>query len=200
MTLDEGLTGYVLASLALTGSPGPANFGMAAAGAAFGFGRSLRLAAGILIGVLAVMLLAASGLTGLILAQPMLGPAVKVLAALYMLWLAYQIATSPPLAQGGAAGKPPSFGAGLFLAFGNPKAYAAMSALATGFTLAVGQPGVDLTLKLAVLFVILCLVDAVWLLLGTAMTRFIRSPAAGRAVNIAFAVLLVASAALAFLH
>jgi threonine/homoserine/homoserine lactone efflux protein len=200
MMLDEGLTGYALASLALTGSPGPANFGMAAAGAAFGFGRSLRLAAGIMIGVLAVMLLAASGLTGLILAQPMLGPAVKVLAALYMLWLAFQIATSPPLAQGGPAGRAPSFGAGLFLAFGNPKAYAAMSALATGFTLAAGQPGVDLALKLAVLFVILCAVDAAWLLLGTAMTRFIRSPAAGRAVNIAFAVLLVASVALAFLH
>src|SRR5262249_37978363 len=113
---------------------------------------------------------------------------------------AYRIATAPPLAQAGGAGKPPSFGAGLFLAFGNPKAYAAMSALATGFTLAVGQPGLGLALQLAVLFVILWLVDAGLLLLGTAMTRFIRSPAAGRAVNIAFAVLLVASAALAFLH
>lgn len=200
MTLEEGLTGYVLASLALTGSPGPANFGMAAAGAAFGFGRSLRLVAGIVIGVLAVMLLAASGLTGLILAQPMLGPAVKVLAAMYMLWLAFQIATSPPLVQGGPAGRAPSFGAGLFLAFGNPKAYAAMSALATGFTLATGQPTVDLTLKLAVLFVILCLVALAWLLLGAAMTRFVRRPAAGRAVNVTFAVLLIASAALAFLN
>jgi threonine/homoserine/homoserine lactone efflux protein len=200
MTVDEGLTGYVLASLALTGSPGPANFGMAAAGAAFGFGRSLRLAAGIMIGVLAVMLFAASGLTGLILAQPMLGPAVKILAAIYMLWLAYQIATAPPLVQGGPAGRPPSFGAGLFLAFGNPKAYAAMSALATGFTLAAGQPAIDLTLKLAVLFVVLCVVGAAWLLLGTAITRFIRSPAAGRTINVIFAVLLIASAALAFLH
>jgi threonine/homoserine/homoserine lactone efflux protein len=197
--LNEGLAGYVLAALALSGSPGPANLALAAACAAFGFGRSLRLSAGIVVGVLAVMLLSASGLVGLILAQPALGPAVKIAAAAYMLWLAFVIAAAPPLGLGGPAGRPPSFGAGLFLAFGNPKAYAAMSALSTGFTLAAGRPALDLTLKLLVLFAVLCVVGVSWLLLGAAMTRYIRRPWAGRAVNIAFAILLVASVAFAFL-
>ena len=179
--MNEGLAGYVLAALALTGSPGPANLALAAAGAAFGFGRSLRLSAGIVVGVLAVMLLSASGLVGLILAQPALGPAVKIAAAAYMLWLAFVIATSPPLGLGGPAGRPPSFGAGLFLAFGNPKAYAAMSALSTGFTLAAGRPALDLALKLLVLFVILCVVGSV-LAAARRGDDALHPPAAERAV------------------
>jgi threonine/homoserine/homoserine lactone efflux protein len=39
MLLTDELLGFVLAGLALTGSPGPANLGLAAAGAAFGVRR-----------------------------------------------------------------------------------------------------------------------------------------------------------------
>ena len=199
MALSEGLPGFVLAGLALTGSPGPANFGLAAAGAAFGLRRSVVLSAGIIIGVLAVMLLTATGVTGVVLAQPALGPAIRILAVAYMLWLAWAIATAPPLAAGKPAGRPPSFGAGLFLGIGNPKSYAAMSALYSGFVLAA-QPGLDIALKLSVLLVMLCGVAVAWLLLGAVLTRWFRDPATSRKVNIAFAVLLVASVAFAFLH
>ncbi|HEX2112955.1 MAG TPA: LysE family transporter [Alphaproteobacteria bacterium] len=193
------LPGFVLAGLALTGSPGPANFGLAAAGAAFGLRRGLGLAAGIIVGVQAVMLLTASGLTGLILAQPALGPAVQILAAAYMAYLAWKIATAPPLAKNQAA-RPPSFGAGLFLGIGNPKSYAAMSALYSGFTLAVDRPLLDVGLKMLVLFAMVLAVAVAWLLLGSALTRWFRDPATNRAINIAMALLLVASVAFAFLR
>jgi threonine/homoserine/homoserine lactone efflux protein len=199
MALSEGLPGFILAGLALTGSPGPANFGLAASGAAFGLRRSAVLSAGIIIGVLAVMLMTATGVTGLILAQPALGPAVQILAIAYMLWLAWKIATAPPLTSGGGDGRPPSFGAGLFLGVGNPKSYAAMSALYSGFMLAA-RPELDIALKLLVLLVMLCGVAVAWLLLGAALTRWFRDPAMSRRINIAFAVLLVASVAFAFLH
>lgn len=199
MLLSDGLSGFVLAGLALTGSPGPANFGMAAAGAAFGWRRGLRLAAGIMVGVVAVMLLTASGITGLILAQPALGPAVQVLAAAYMAYLAWRIATAPPLTGGAEEGRPPSFAAGLFLGVGNPKSYAAMSALYSGFVLAQ-PPALDIALKLVVLLLMLCVVAATWLSLGAALTRWFRDPAASRRINIAFAVLLVASVVFAFLR
>lgn len=199
MGLSEGLPGFVLAGLALTGSPGPANFGLAAAGAAFGLRRSMVLSAGIIIGVLAVMLMTATGVTGVILAQPALGPAVQIAAVAYMLWLAWKIATAPPLAGDKPPGRPPSFGAGLFLGIGNPKSYAAMSALSSGFVLA-SQPQLDIALKLVVLLAMLIVVAVAWLLLGAALTRWFRDPATSRAINIAFAILLVASVAFAFLH
>jgi threonine/homoserine/homoserine lactone efflux protein len=157
------------------------------------------LSAGIIVGVLAVMLLTATGVTGVVLAQPALGPAIRILAVGYMLWLAWMIATAPPLTAGKEAGRPPSFGAGLFLGVGNPKSYAAMSALYSGFVLAA-EPGLDIALKLLVLLIMMCGVGVAWLLLGAALTRRFRDPATSRKMNIAFAVLLVASVAFAFLH
>lgn len=197
--MTNELTGFVLAGLALTGSPGPANFGLAAAGAAFGLRGGARLSAGIIIGVEAVMLLTATGLTGLILAQPALGPAVQLAAAAYIAYLAWKIATAPPLQQAQSA-KPPSFAAGLFLGVGNPKSYAAMSALYSGFMLAPDRPPLDVALKMLVLFAMVVPVNITWLFLGSVLTRWFRDPATSRAINIAFAVLLVASVAFAFLH
>jgi threonine/homoserine/homoserine lactone efflux protein len=46
----------------------------------------------------------------------------------------------------------------------------------------------------------MCGVGVAWLLLGAALTRRFRDPATSRKMNIAFAVLLVASVAFAFLH
>lgn len=194
----ENAPSFVLAGIALTGSPGPATLGLAAAGAAFGFRRSLPLFAGILVGVLVVMLATAAGLTGLVLAQPGLGPAVTILAVGYMLYLAYRIATAPLPAQSSGTDRPPGFVAGLFLGFGNPKAYAAMAALYSGFVLVPGRPVADAAAKTVVLVAIMLVVDWLWLLLGSALTSIFCQPVAGRAINVLFAVLLVASVALAF--
>ena len=192
----ENLPSFVLAGVALTGSPGPATLGLAAAGAAFGFRRSLALLIGILIGVLVVMMVTATGLTGLILAQPGLGPAIGVLAAGYMLYLAYRIGTAPPPAES-ASERPPCLVPGLFLGFGNPKAYAAMAALFSGFVLVRDHPVADVAAKTVILVAIMTVVDAIWLLVGAALTRAFRRPALSRAINIAFAMLLLASVGLA---
>jgi threonine/homoserine/homoserine lactone efflux protein len=194
----EDLPSFVLAGIALTGSPGPATLGLAAAGAAFGVRRSLGLLTGILVGVLIVMMVTATGLTGLILAQPGLGPIVSALAAGYMLYLAYRIGVAPLPSESSGSGRPPGFVPGLFLGFGNPKAYAAMAALFSGFVLVRDRPVADVAAKTAILVAIMVVVDWVWLLVGSALTRSFRRPALGRAINIAFAVLLVASVGLAF--
>jgi threonine/homoserine/homoserine lactone efflux protein len=196
--MTEDLPGFVIAGFALTGSPGPAVLSLAAAGAAFGIRRSLPLVAGIISGVLAVLLVTATGLTGLVLAQPTLGPAVRLLAVGYMVYLAWAIATAPPLADDAKSGRRPSFFAGIFLGVGNPKAYAAMAALFSGFVLAADRPQLDVALKALVLTAIMATVNLAWLLLGSALTRFFREPRMNRAINILFAVLLLASVAVAF--
>lgn len=193
----ENVPSFVLAALALTGSPGPATLGLAAAGAAFGIRRSFALFAGILVGVLVVMMVTATGLTGLVLAQPGLGPVVSILAAGYMLYLAYRIATAPLPGESIDPGRAPGFVPGLFLGFGNPKAYAAMAALYSGFILIRDRPLADVAAKTVILVAVMILVDWVWLLVGSALTRAFRNPALGRAINIAFAVLLIASVGLA---
>ena len=198
MSDGSDLPGFVLAGFALTGSPGPATLGLAAAGAAFGLRPSLVLVAGIIAGVVAVMLVTAAGLTGLVLAHPAIGPAVKLLAAAYIAWLAWAIASAPPAGAAMQGGRRPSLWSGLFLGLGNPKAYAAMAALFSGFVLDE-RANVDVVLKIAVLVGIMLVVNIAWLLLGTALTRAFRDPRLSRALNIGFAVLLLVSVAIAFL-
>ena len=194
----EGLTGFILAALALCGSPGPATVSLAATGAAFGPRRSLAYMAGIDAGMVVVMSVTAAGVTGLVLAIPGATPVVAVLAALYFVHLAWRIATAPPLGDT-APGSEPSFAAGVLLSLVNPKGYAAMAALFSGFVLIRGRPELDAALKLGVLVVIVVSVNAAWLIAGAALTRFFREPRTSRIINVAFAILLVASVGAAVL-
>ncbi len=144
-----------------------------------------------------VMAITASGLVGLLLAVPGATPVVTVVAAAYFVWLAWRIATAPPLAAEDDERKAPSFVGGFGLSLVNPKGYAAMAALFSGFVLLREQLALDAALKIALLTVVIVAVNVLWLLAGAMMTRFFRDPRTNRIVNVAFAVLLLASVALA---
>lgn len=193
----DGLPAFILAALALCGSPGPATVSLAATGAAFGARGGLAYMAGIDAGMVAVMTVTAAGITGLVLAIPGATPVVAVLAALYFLHLAWRIASAPPLTEA-AQDREPSFAAGILLSLINPKGYAAMAALFSGFALMRGRPGLDAALKLGVLTAIVVAVNIAWLFAGAVLTRFFREPRTSRAINVTFAILLVASVAATF--
>jgi len=193
----EGLTGFLLASIALAGSPGPATLSLAAAGAAFGARRGAGYFIGIVVGMVAVMAITASGLVGLLLAVPGMTPVVTAAAALYFIWLAWRIATAPPLTQEAGQRQPPSLAGGFALSLINPKGYAAMAALFSGFVLLRDRLSVDIVLKIALLTVLITAVNMIWLLSGAMLTRFFREPRSNRIINVIFAVLLLASLPLA---
>jgi threonine/homoserine/homoserine lactone efflux protein len=195
----DALFGFIVAGFALAGSPGPNTLSLAAAGAAFGPGRSLKYMIGLNLGMVVVMGVTASGVTGLVLAVPGAAPVLVALAAAYMVYLAYRIATAPPLAENAGDARQPSLAGGVFLSLVNPKAYAAMAALFSGFVLVAERPELDAAFKTLVLVVIIALVNVTWLFVGSALTRAFRQPRVNRAINVAFAVLLVASVAFALL-
>lgn len=195
----DALPGFLIAAIALAGSPGPATLSLAAAGAAFGARRGIGYLVGIVVGMVAVMAIVASGMVGLLLAVPGVAPVVAALAALYFLWLAWRIATAPPLAEEGARGEPPTVAAGLLLSLVNPKGYVAMAALYSGFILLPDRLGADVALKLVVLTLVIAAVNVAWLFAGAALTRFFRDPRSNRLINRVFAGALVVSVALAFL-
>ena len=195
----EELPGFILAGFALAGSPGPATLSIAATGAAFGARRGIGYIAGIGLGLIAVMGVTASGVVGLLLALPGAAIAVTVLAAAYFGYLAYRIATAPPLSDESAARRQPTVWAGIALSLVNPKGYAAMAALFSGFVLVEGRIGLDVATKMGVLAVIIVCVNIAWLLAGAALTRLFRDPKTNRAINVAFAVLLVLSVGVALI-
>jgi len=122
---------------------------------------------------------------------------VTVAAALYFVWLAWRIATAPPLSADGDKRQSPSFLGGFGLSLVNPKGYAAMAALFSGFVLLRGQLALDAGVKIAILTAVIVFVNVLWLLSGALLTRFFRDPRSNRIINIVFAVLLLASVAIA---
>jgi threonine/homoserine/homoserine lactone efflux protein len=193
----EGLLAFILAALALAGSPGPGTLSLAATGAAFGARRGLAYMTGINFGMAGVMAITASGVVGILLALPGATPVVTVLAGAYFLYLAFRIATAPPLSEHDEARKPPSFAAGVFLSFVNPKGYAAMAALFSGFVLLRDRLVLDAVVKIAVVAIIITSVNLAWLFAGAALTRRFREPGPNRIINVTFAILLIASVAVA---
>src|SRR5262245_34344207 len=98
----------LLSSLAVMGSPGPATISLTAAGSAYGLRRSARYLVGVTAGTTIVLLAVASGVTVTLLAVPGLRAVLIVASAAYILWLAYRIATAPPLPAQQAAAQAPS--------------------------------------------------------------------------------------------
>lgn len=195
----DGLLGFILAGFALAGSPGPATLSLAAAGAAFGARRSLGYMVGQIIGLIAVMGVTASGMVALLFAVPGATPIVLALSAGYFAYLAFRIAAAPPLSEDQAQHSQPTFLAGLVLSLLNPKGYAAMAAMFSGFVLIRERVALDIAIKIGVLVAIVVAVDVAWLLAGAALTSFFRDPRANRIINVGFAVLLIASVAAALL-
>lgn len=193
----DGVLGFVLAGFALAGSPGPATLSLAATGAAFGARRGLGYMTGIIVGMVVVMGIVATGVAGVLLALPGAAPVVAAMAAAYFVYLAFRIATAPPLSERTGRHRRPSFAGGIFLSLVNPKGYAAMAALFSGFVLVREHLGLDAAVKVIVLVTIITAVNTAWLFAGAALTRFFRDPRTNRAINVTFAVLLVASVAFA---
>jgi hypothetical protein len=89
----------VLISLAIMGSPGPATISLVATGSVRGLRRSVPYLLGIIVATTLVLLAVATGITGVLLALPAIGSVLIWISAAYILWLAYHIATAPPLSK-----------------------------------------------------------------------------------------------------
>ena len=75
-------------------TPGPNNILLAASGVNFGFTRTIPHMAGVAFGFFILLAACAAGLGLVFAAVPALHIALKVVGAVYMLWLAYKVATA----------------------------------------------------------------------------------------------------------
>ena len=192
--LWSSLLALLLSALAVMGTPGPSTLSVTAVGAAFGLRRSLPYVLGINLGTISVLLAVAAGIVTLLMSMPRLAPFLLAASLAYILYLAYRIATAPPLArpvEGEATGSAPSFLGGYLLGIANPKAYLAISAVFAGSSLPFGDPLLEALAKLAVLSFLIVVIHTVWLLAGVSLSRVLRDPLASRLLNIAFALILL---------
>jgi threonine/homoserine/homoserine lactone efflux protein len=175
-----------------TGTPGPNNMLIMASGATFGFRRSLPGIAGINVGFPLMVVAVGLALAGPLREQPVILEVLRPLAVIYLLWLAWSVATSPPPSRAQAKSPP-----GFWRLFGfqpvNPKSWV----MVLGALLAYVRPGADVSdvWLIAVLFLVggtPC--TALWCLLGTGAGRILRTDRSVRAFNVTMGLLLAASA------
>jgi threonine/homoserine/homoserine lactone efflux protein len=178
----------VVASLAVMGSPGPATISLVAAGSAYGVRRSLAYLAGIVVGTTVVLLAVATGTTVALLAVPALRVALVAVSVAYILWLAWHVATAPPLSQ--HAAPVPSAAGGALLGVANPKAWIAIAAV-------FGSVRVAAAPKTAILIAMIVLINVTWLVAGASLAPLLRDPRRARVVNATLAAALVAATAVA---
>lgn len=194
----ETLPAFLAAALALMGSPGPVTLASAAAGAAWP-GRATAFVLTMSAGTITIILMVATGITGLLASVPGAAPVLAGLGGLYILYLAWKIAMAPPIGTVRTDRAPPPLIGAFAMAIANPKAWAAFAALFSGFPLIPDDQVAGGVLKAGILCCLPPLINLTWMVAGTGLARLIRDPATGRAVNLCFAASLVVAVALAFL-
>jgi threonine/homoserine/homoserine lactone efflux protein len=185
-TLILPLLGFAVAS---TITPGPNNMMLLASGANFGLRRTVPHMIGITGGLTFMALVLGLGLAGVFRAYPTLETALEIASVLYLLWLAWKIATATPK-EGTGGGKPLTVLQAAAFQWVNPKAWAmALGAM----TLYAGDSAWGVLAVALTFFAVGLPCNSLWAALGQEMRRVLTSPARLRAFNWTMAGLLVLS-------
>ncbi len=177
-------------------TPGPNNMMLMASGANFGLRRTIPHMLGVAIGFTVMIFLVGIGLVGLFEAWPPLFTILKVVSAVYLLWLAWKIANSPPpTSAGNAAGKPMTFIQAALFQWVNPKAW---TMALTAIAIYAGSRSVLAVIDVAAVFGAINLPTvSVWAAAGQYLRRWMNDETRRRMFNWGMAALLVASLAVA---
>lgn len=193
----SSLTPELLAALALFAfvssiTPGPNNTMLMASGANFGFRASIPHMIGVSGGFLLLVVAVGLGLGGLFAAYPELHDVLAVAGGLYLLWLAWKIATSSGLGMGETGARPQTFLQAAAFQWVNPKAWAMALGAVTAYAPRDGY--VANILVVSVIFTAINLpCVASWTGFGVGLRRFLDRPAVLRAFNVGMALLLALS-------
>ncbi|EEP90812.1 LysE family translocator [Yersinia kristensenii] len=175
-------------------TPGPNNMLLTSAGANFGFMRSIWLMLGIMLGMQSMLLLVAFGVGGLILIYPFLHLILKILGSLYLLWLAWKIATSAyeKLETNVVPPKPLRLYQGWLLQFLNPKAWLMGLGSVASFSMAGAAYNHSILMISLGMFMVNLVAGIIWLGFGTLIGRLLRSRRAWFTFNISMGLLTAA--------
>lgn len=177
-------------AFAACGTPGPNNMLLTHSATRFGYGPTLKLLLGIMLGLQLLMLLTALGLGQLFLRWPWLQWALKILGSGYLLWLAWKISRARP-----TEAEPVSmtWRQGALFQCLNPKSWLMSISAISGFTLAGEQYWCSAGLVLAVFLVFGLLTGHCWAFFGLNLRTWLRTPSDWRRFNQGMALLTAAS-------
>ena len=175
-----------------TFTPGPNNTMLMASGINFGWRRSLPHILGVSFGFPLMVLGVGLGVAQVFAAVPALYDLLRIFSIVYLIWLAWQIATTTKQKADERRARPLTFTQAAAFQWVNPKAW--VMAIGVSVTYLVAQ-----SYMLSLIFVVtLCLVAGLcssntWVVGGAALRRWLNNPRRLTIVNVTLAILLVAS-------
>ena len=170
-------------------TPGPNNLMLTASGANFGYRLTLPQVLGCVMGNVALTLVACLGLGQLFDAFPLAQVVLRTGGAVYLVWLAWQLARSR-LADAQAL-RPVTFVEGVMFQAFNPKSWIRAITLASVFMPAGANPIVAGLAISGIGAVIGFPCISMWALFGVAMRSVLADPRRQRVFNLVMAVALV---------
>ena len=176
-------------------TPGPNNLMLMASGTNYGFARTLPHLLGVSLGFTLMIILVGAGLMEVFDAYPVSYIILKTLSVVYLVFLAWKIATAKTDEISGSelkSSKPMTFIQAAAFQWVNPKAWA--MALTAISVYVVAEDSLVGVIVVALMF---CAVNfpscSCWVILGTQLRRLLNRPARLRGFNITCAILLLLS-------
>ena len=174
-------------------TPGPNNIMLMASGLNFGIQKSVPHLLGVTIGFPIMIILIGLGFEIVFTKFPLLHEIIKIGGIIYLIYLAWRIATTSKQTLEGAKSTPFRFWQAVLFQWVNPKAWV----MATGAIAAYTSMSSDFfsqVLIIALTFMVVAFPCAgSWLVFGSSLKHFLQKPAYQQAFNITMALLLIAS-------
>ncbi|MBV0931889.1 LysE family translocator [Marinobacterium weihaiense] len=184
-------------TLSMTATPGPNNMMLTASGANFGFRRTLPHIIGVTLGCVGLMAAVALGLGGIFKTWPVLQNVLKVVGSLYLLWLAWKIATAaPPSLEAEQASHPLSVLQAAAFQFANPKAWIMAISGVASFTLAGDGFLASALMLIGLMALVTVPAISLWAGFGVAVGRLLKTARHWRLFNLSMGGLTAACVAL----
>lgn len=185
----DTFTALVLFAAVASVTPGPNNMMVLASGVNFGYRRTIPHICGIAGGFFTLLVCVGAGLGALLTAYPAAHTALKVAGGIYLLYLAWRIATAGAIGGTDSRPEPMSFMAAAMFQWVNPKAWM-MGISAMALYTDTSQPFISVLLIATIFGLITFPSVSVWTGFGTALRGILADDRRRRVFNVAMGVLL----------
>lgn len=183
----------LLFAASTTITPGPNNIMIMSSGLNYGVKSSIPHLLGICFGFPVMVIMVGLGFSIVFEMYPVFHQIIKVVGVVYLLYLAWLVASSSPTSLEGSKSKPLGFMQAALFQWVNPKAWV----MATGAVSAYTSISTDIfaqVLFIALAFFIVAFpCVSIWLVFGASLKKYLKSARHQKAFNLSMALLLVAS-------
>lgn len=187
----EILIAFATFCLVSSATPGPNNLMLMASGANFGVKRTVPHWLGIGIGFTFMIVLVGLGLSSLFEDYPVIYDVLKIASIVFLVYLAWKIATASPLQEMRTEGTPITFFQAAAFQWVNPKAWAMALTAVTVYSPSQNAVAIITT---ALIFGSINLPScSIWIFVGQQIRRWLTNSTRMRVFNITMSILLLTS-------